>query len=91
MLIFYFLEKGLGIVFPPYLVYDLSRKMFAMLCYINRTNFVPSFPLLLEILNNICIAILSFQGCDVIIFEIKFLKFFIICKGLSDAKNYFRP
>ena len=83
MLIFYFLEKGLGIVFPPYLVYDLSRKMFAMLCYINWTNFIPSFLLLLEILNNICIAIISFQGCDVIIFEINLIN--IIC----EIKNIF--
>ena len=30
-----FLEKGLGIVSPPYFVYDFSRKMFLMLYSIN--------------------------------------------------------
>ena len=30
-----FLEKGLGIVFPPHFVYDVSRKMFLMLYAIN--------------------------------------------------------
>ena len=30
MLNFNFLEKGLGIVSPPYFVYDFSRKMFRM-------------------------------------------------------------
>ena len=26
-----FLEKGLGIVFPPHFVYDFSKEMFLML------------------------------------------------------------
>ena len=30
MLCFNFLEKGLGIVSPPYFVYDFSRKMLVM-------------------------------------------------------------
>ena len=35
MLKFDFPEKGLGIVSPPYLAYDISTKMFLMLCSIN--------------------------------------------------------
>ena len=35
MLNFDFLEKGLGIVFPPHFVYDFSRKMLLMLHAIN--------------------------------------------------------
>ena len=31
MLNFGFLEKGLGIVYPPHFVYDFSRKLFVML------------------------------------------------------------
>ena len=30
MLNFYFLEKDLGIIFPPHFVYNFSRKMFLM-------------------------------------------------------------
>ena len=33
-----FLGKGLGIVSPPYFVYDFSRKMFLMLHSINWTD-----------------------------------------------------
>ena len=50
---FDFLEKGLGIVSPPYFVYDFSRKMFLMLYSINWPNFIVWLPLLLEILGNI--------------------------------------
>ena len=35
---FDFTEKSLGIVTPPYFVYDFSRKMFLMLYSINRPN-----------------------------------------------------
>ena len=38
MLNFYFLEKGLGIVFPQYFVFGFSRKMFLMSCSINDTH-----------------------------------------------------
>ena len=34
MLSFDFLEKGLGIVSPPYCVYDFSRKMFLLCLYV---------------------------------------------------------
>ena len=40
MLNFDFLEKVMGIVYPPQIVYDLSRKMFVMLYSINWPKFV---------------------------------------------------
>ena len=40
MLYFDFLQKGLAIVSPPHFVYDLSRKMFLMLCSIDWPNFI---------------------------------------------------
>ena len=57
MLNFDFLEKGLGIVPPP-------------LYSINWPNSIVSLPLLLDILGNMCIAIVCFSGFDVINFEI---------------------
>ena len=57
MLNFVFLDKGLGIVSPAYFVYDFSTKMFLMLYSINWPNFIVWLPLLLEILGNMCIAI----------------------------------
>ena len=39
MLNFDILEKGLGIVFPPHLVYDFSRKMFLKLYSIKWAGF----------------------------------------------------
>ena len=55
MLNFNFSEKGLGLVSPPHLVYDFSRKMFLMLHSIDWANFIVWLPLLLEILHNMCI------------------------------------
>ena len=49
-------DKGLGIVSPAHFVYDFSPKMF-LLHSINRPNFIVWLPLLLEILGNMCIAI----------------------------------
>ena len=73
MLNFNFSEKGLGLVSPPHFVYDFSRKMFLMLHFINWPNFIVCFPFLLEILDNICIKIVSKPGCDVINFEINLI------------------
>ena len=70
MLNFDFLEKGLGIVSLPHFVYDFSRKVFLILYSINWPNFIAWLPLLLEILVNMCIAIVCKPGCDVIDFEI---------------------
>ena len=64
MLNFDFLDKGLGIVSPAYFVYDFSTKMFLMLYSINWPNFIAWLPLLLEILGNMCIAIVCWPGCE---------------------------
>ena len=69
------LEKGLGIVSPANFVYAVSRKMFLILYSINWPNFIVRLPFLLEILGNMCIAIVYFLGCDVINFEINHLIF----------------
>ena len=50
-------DKGVGIVFPAHFVYDLSTKMFFMFYSINCPSFIVWLPLLLDILGNICIAI----------------------------------
>ena len=55
MLNFDFLEKGLGLVLPPDVVY-VSRKML-LLYSVNSPNFIILLPLLLEILDNVCIVI----------------------------------
>ena len=57
MLNFSFSEKGLGLVSPPHFVYDFSIKIFLMLHYINWPNFIAWLPLLLKILDNMCITI----------------------------------
>ena len=54
---FDFLDKGLGIVSPTHFVHDFFIKMFLMLCPINWPNFTAWLSLLIEILGNICIAI----------------------------------
>ena len=57
MVNFAFLDKGLGIISPLHFVYDFSTKVFLMLYSINWSKFIVWFPLLLEILGNMCIAI----------------------------------
>ena len=59
MLKFHYLDKGLGIVFPAYFVYDVLIKMF-----------FAWLLLLFEILGNMCIATVYYPGCDVMDFEI---------------------
>ena len=73
MLNFDFLEKGLGIVSLPHFVYDFSRKMFLVLYSINWPNFIVKLSLLLDILINMCIAVVCFPGCDIINFEINII------------------
>ena len=51
------LGKGLGIVSPGHFIYDFSTKIFLMLYSVNWPNFIVWLPLLLEILGNICVAI----------------------------------
>ena len=58
MLNFDFLKIDLAIVSPPHFVYDSSRKMFLKLYSINWPNFITLLPLLLEILVEMCIAII---------------------------------
>ena len=70
---FDFLEKGQGIVSPPYFVNDFSRKMFLMLYSINWPHFIVWLPLLLETLDSTYIAIVCFPGFDVINFEINLI------------------
>ena len=50
------LDKALGIVSPGYFVFDFSTKMF-LLYSINLPNFIVWLSLLLEILANMCNAI----------------------------------
>ena len=57
MLNFDFLEKGLGIVSPPNFVYDFSRKMFLKLYSNNCPVVIVWLSLLLQILVNMCVAI----------------------------------
>ena len=85
MLNFDFLDKGLGIVSPAYFVYDFSTKMFLMLYSINRPNSIVWLPLLLEILGNMCIAIVCKPGCDVINFKINLI--FLIKPFFYMTKN----
>ena len=56
---FNFSAKCLGLVSPPHFVYNFLRKMFLMLHSINWPNFIVRLPLLLEILDNMCITIVS--------------------------------
>ena len=69
MLNFDFSEKGLGIVSPPHFVYGFSRNMFQEKCYIPLTDQI-SLSDFLYVLDNMCIAIVCFPGCDVIDYEI---------------------
>ena len=85
MLDFDFLDKSLAIVSPAHFVYDFSTKMFLMLYSINKPNFIAWFPLLLEILGNMCIAIVCEPGCDVMNFDINLI-FLIESLFLHDQK-----
>ena len=58
MLNFHFLDKGLGIVSPAHFVYDFPTEIFLMLYSINWPNFIAWFPLLVEILGSMRIAII---------------------------------
>ena len=54
---FDFLDKGLCIVCSPHSVYDFPTKVFLMLYSINRPSFIAWLSLFLEMLANMCIAI----------------------------------
>ena len=85
MLNFDFLDKSLRIVSPAHFVYDFSTKMLLMLYSINWPNFIAWLPLLLEILGNICIAIVFYPGCDVMDIEIDLI-FLVVPFFLHDRK-----
>ena len=70
LLNFDILEKGLGIVSAPHFVNYFLKKMFLMLYSINLPHFIVWLSFLLEILGNMCIAIICFPGCDVTNFDI---------------------
>ena len=74
MLNFNFLEKGLWTVFLVH--FDVSIKMFLMLCSIKWLNFIVWYSLLQEILGNMCFAIVCFPGCNFINFEVKLIFLF---------------
>ena len=61
--IYLFFKKGLGLVSPGHFVQDFSKKIF-----LNWPEVIVWF-LLLEISPNICIVIVCYPVCDVIIFE----------------------
>ena len=70
MLNFGFLDKDLRIGSPAHFVYDFLTEMFFMLYSINLANFIAWLFLLLEMLGNICIAIVFYPGCDVLDFDL---------------------
>ena len=51
----------------------LKKNIFHTLKSTNCPNFIVWLPLLREILENICMIIVSYPGCDVINFEINFI------------------
>ena len=62
------------------------RKFILLLYSINWPNSIVWLPLLREILGNMCIAVVSYPGCDVIYFEINFT-FVIKLFFLQDQKG----
>ena len=89
---FDFLERGLGIVFLPHFMNNFSWKMFQILYSINWKSFIVWFPLLLEILGSMCIAIICYPGWDVINFEINLIflikQFFYMTKKSRQKVKY---
>ena len=71
LLNFCFLEKGPGLVSSRCVLCHFSRKVFLMLYSINWQNFMVWLPLLLEILEDMCIVIICFPISEVMKFEIK--------------------
>ena len=57
MLKFEFLDKCLGTVSFTHFAYDISIKIFLILYFISWPNVIIPLPLFVEILGNICIAI----------------------------------
>ena len=49
------------------------KKNISLVIFINWPNFIVCFPLLCEIMGNICIAIVCKPGCDVMNFEVSLI------------------
>ena len=96
-------KRSLELVSLPQFPHDFRRKIFIMLYFINWPNFIAWLPLLLAILDNMCIVIVCWPFCDVKKFEIylnlKFLirlSFYITkklgqkCKYLKNGRGFFQ-
>ena len=70
---FWFFIKGSGNSFSNTLCVWFFKKMFLMICSINWPNSIDWLPFLLEILFNMCIAIVCWLAGDVIDFEINLI------------------
>ena len=92
-------KRGLELVSLPYFLHDFRGKIFLTLYFINWPNFIGWFPLLLEILFNMCILIIYCSLFDVMNFEMHLTfaikPFFYItkksgqkCKYLKNQKNF---
>ena len=83
----------LGVVSPAHFVYNFWRKIF-LIYFINRSNSIVWFPLRLEILGSMCIAIICCTLCDIKNFEINlsflFKLFFYITKTSGQKCNYLK-
>ena len=73
MLQFDFLEKSLGIVSPPHLVYDVSIEIFFILHCFNWPNLIAWSSLRHKILGIMYITIVCFPSCNVMNFEINLI------------------
>ena len=75
-------------------VYNFSKKIFLILYSINRPNIIVWLPVLLKILDNICIVIICCPVCHVTNFEnhLTFLinPFFWITKSSRQKFNYLK-
>ena len=70
-------------------MYDFSRKIFLILCSINWPNFNVWLSVLLEILDNMRIAIICFPGCVVMVFEINIIAFGCNAKSFASSLLFF--
>ena len=75
---------GLKLVFLPHFLHGFWRKIFLLLYSINWSNFIASLPLLCQILDSICFAVVRLPGYD-INFEINLI-FLIKPFSLHDQK-----
>ena len=88
MLNFDFLEKGLTVC-SPHFVHDFSRKMFLIFYSVNWPNLIAWLRLILQ---NMCIATIYFQECDVKNLEINHIflikPFFYLTKKWRQKLQY---